>query len=81
MKARVLIRLKRGILDVQGSAVKRALEGLGYTELADVRVGKVVDIDVDAPDPAVARARVEEMCTRLLANPVIEDFTVECPLP
>jgi phosphoribosylformylglycinamidine synthase len=81
MKARVLIRLKRGILDVQGSAIKRALEGLGYTELADVRVGKVVEIDVDAPDSAVARARVEEMCTRLLANPVIEDFTVECPLP
>jgi phosphoribosylformylglycinamidine synthase PurS subunit len=81
MKARVLIRLKRGILDVQGNAVKRALEGLGYTELADVRVGKVVDIDIDAPDPAVARARVDEMCKRLLANPVIEDFTVECPLP
>ncbi len=81
MKARVLIRLKRGILDVQGNAVRRALEGLGYTELADVRVGKVVDIDIDAPDPAVARARVDEMCKRLLANPVIEDFTVECPLP
>ena len=81
MKVRVLIRLKRGILDVQGNAVRRALEGLGYTELADVRVGKVVDIDIDAPDPAVARARVDEMCKRLLANPVIEDFTVECPLP
>ncbi|MBI3628736.1 MAG: phosphoribosylformylglycinamidine synthase subunit PurS [Candidatus Rokubacteria bacterium] len=81
MKARVLIRLKRGILDVQGNAVKRALEGLGYTELTDLRVGKVVEIDIDAPDPAAAKGRVEEMCKRLLANPVIEDFTVECPLP
>jgi len=81
MKARVLIRLKRGILDVQGNAVKRALEGLGYADLTDLRMGKVVEIDIDAPDPAAARARVEEMCKRLLANPVLEDFTVECPLP
>ncbi len=80
MKVRVLIRLKRGILDVQGTAVKRALEGLGYTDLKDLRVGKVIEIDVDASDAAVAKSRVEEMCKKLLANPVIEDFTVECPL-
>jgi phosphoribosylformylglycinamidine synthase len=81
MKARVLIRLKRGILDVQGNAVKRALDGLGYADLTDLRVGKVIEIEIDAPDPAAAKSRVEEMCKRLLANPVTEDFTVECPLP
>ena len=81
MKARVLIRLKRGILDVQGSAVKRALENLGYTDLKDLRVGKVVEIEVDAPDSKAATARVEEMCQKLLANPITEDFTIECPLP
>jgi phosphoribosylformylglycinamidine synthase len=81
IKARVLIRLKRGILDVQGSAVKRALEGLGYRDVRDLRVGKVIEVEVEAADPAAAKARVEEMCRRLLANPVTEDFTVECPLP
>ncbi len=81
MKARVLVRLKRGILDVQGSAVKRALENLGYTDLKDLRVGKVVEIEVDAADSRAATARVEEMCQKLLANPITEDFTIECPLP
>ena len=81
IKARVLVRLRRGILDVQGSAVKRALEGLGYTELRELRVGKVIEIEVDAADPVVAKARVTEMCQKLLANPITEDFTVECPLP
>ncbi len=80
-RARVLIRLKRGILDVQGSAVRRALEGLGFAELRELRVGKVIEIAVEGTDPTAAKARVEEMCRRLLANPVTEDFTVECPLP
>jgi phosphoribosylformylglycinamidine synthase PurS subunit len=80
MKARVLVRLKRGILDVQGAAVKRALEGLGYAELTDLRVGKVIEVDLEAADPRVARARIEEMCNRLLTNPITEDFTIECPL-
>ena len=81
MKARVLIRLKRGILDVQGSAVLRALASLGYAELRELRVGKVVELDLDAADPTAATARVDEMCRKLLANPVTEDFTIECPLP
>src|SRR5437879_6349058 len=81
VKARVLIRLKRGILDVQGSAVLRALAGLGYAELRELRVGKVVELDLDAADPTAAAARVEEMCRKLLANPVTEDFSIECPLP
>jgi len=81
IRARVLVRLKRGILDVQGNAVRRALKGLGYDDLRDLRVGKVIDVEVEAPDPAAAAARVEEMCRRLLANPVTEDFAIECPLP
>jgi phosphoribosylformylglycinamidine synthase PurS subunit len=81
VKARVLIRLKRGILDVQGSAVKRALEGLGYAEVTDLRVGKVIELDIAAADPRAATARVEEMCRKLLANPITEEFSIECPLP
>ena len=77
MKLRVLVRLKPGILDVQGAAVQRALEGLGFGEVAEVRVGKIVELEVSADTTERARARVEEMCTKLLANPVIEDYTVE----
>jgi phosphoribosylformylglycinamidine synthase len=77
----VLVRLKRGILDVQGTAVKRALEGLGFSELHDIRIGKVIDVELDASDAPAARARLEEMCKTLLANPVTEDFTIEGPLP
>jgi phosphoribosylformylglycinamidine synthase PurS subunit len=77
VKIRVLVRLRPGILDVQGAAVQRALVGLGFGDLRDLRVGKVVEVDVDAPDAGVARARVDEMCKKLLANPVLEDYTIE----
>ncbi|HEX3176054.1 MAG TPA: phosphoribosylformylglycinamidine synthase subunit PurS [Methylomirabilota bacterium] len=77
MKARVLIRLKAGILDVQGAAVQRALVGLGFGDLRELRVGKVVEVDVDAATPAAARARVDEMCRKLLANTILEDYTIE----
>ena len=77
MRARVLVRLKPGIMDVQGAAVKRALAGLGFSELNDLRVGKVIDIDLNEPTPEGARARVGEMCRQLLANPILEDFTIE----
>lgn len=77
MKARVLVRLKPSILDAQGVTVKRALTSLGFAEVQDVRVGKVVDVDLDGLAPEDARRRVDEMCARLLCNPVIEDFTVE----
>jgi phosphoribosylformylglycinamidine synthase len=75
--ARVLIRLKPGILDVQGTSVQRALDGLGFSEIRGVRVGKVIDLDLDALDADAARGRIDEMCARLLVNPVIEDVTVE----
>ena len=77
MKARVLVRLKPGILDAQGATVKRALAGLGFAEVQDVRIGKVVDVELDGLGPDDARRRVDEMCARLLCNPVIEEFTVE----
>ena len=77
MKARVLVRLKPGILDVQGASVQRALQGLGFGEVQGLRVGKVLDLELDGVSGDSARRRVEEMCVRLLTNPVIEDYTVE----
>ena len=77
MKVRVLVRLRPGILDVQGAAVKRALGGLGFTDVADLRVGKVIELEVDAVNAAAARARVDEMCQKLLANPLLEDYAIE----
>jgi phosphoribosylformylglycinamidine synthase subunit PurS len=77
VKARVLIRLKPGILDVQGAAVRRALAGLGFMDVVDLRVGKLIEVDVDATSAAETRSRVHEMCRKLLANPVLEDYTVE----
>jgi phosphoribosylformylglycinamidine synthase len=77
MKVRVLVRLKPGILDVQGAAVKRALAGLGFADLTDLRVGKVIEVELDAPTPERARERVGEMCRQLLANPILEDYTLE----
>jgi len=77
MKIRVLVRLKPGILDVQGAAVKRALGGLGFTDVTDLRVGKVIEVDMEAPSAAAARARVDQMCRTLLANPILEDYAIE----
>jgi phosphoribosylformylglycinamidine synthase len=77
MRVRVLVRLKPSIMDVQGTAVQRALVGLGFADLAGLRVGKVIDLDVDAPSPERARARVEEMCKKLLANPILEEYAIE----
>jgi phosphoribosylformylglycinamidine synthase len=70
MKARVLIRPKEGILDPQGQAVERALPALGFDGISGVRVGRMVELEVEDPD------RVGEMCERLLANPLIEDYEV-----
>ena len=76
MKATVLVRPKRGILDPQGEAVESALGHLGFAVSA-ARVGKVVDLELDAADERAARAQVERMCEQLLANPLIESFEVE----
>jgi phosphoribosylformylglycinamidine synthase subunit PurS len=76
MKATVLVRPKAGILDPQGAAVERALGHLGFA-VSDARVGKVVDLEVDANDEAAARELVEHMCKQLLANPLIESYEIE----
>jgi phosphoribosylformylglycinamidine synthase subunit PurS len=75
MRATVLVRPKQGILDPQGQAVGSALGHLGF-EVASARVGKVIDLEVDAPDEAAARAQVVRMCEQLLANPLLESFEV-----
>ena len=77
MKARVLVRLKPSVLDAQGATGMRALAGLGFVEVQDGRVGKVVDVELNGPGPEEARRRVDEMCARLLCNPIIEDFSIE----
>ena len=76
MKVRVLVRLKPGILDVQGAAVKRALTGLGFAEVTDLRVGKVIELEVAGTGGGLD-ARIDEMCRKLLANPILEDYTIE----
>jgi phosphoribosylformylglycinamidine synthase subunit PurS len=76
VRATVLVRPKQGILDPQGQAVEQSLRKLGFA-VAQARVGRVVDVDVDAASADEARERVEEMCRQLLANPLIESYEVE----
>jgi phosphoribosylformylglycinamidine synthase len=72
----VIVSLKGGLLDPEGKAVSDALPTLGWTNVSDVRVGKHVQLTIEAPDEASARAEVEEIARKLLSNPVIEDFQV-----
>jgi phosphoribosylformylglycinamidine synthase PurS subunit len=76
LRATVLVRPKQGILDPQGDAVETALEHLGFS-VSGARVGKVVDLEIDATDAAEARVQVEKMCEQLLANPLMESYEVE----
>ena len=77
MKARVHITLKSGVLDPQGKAVRNALISLGFDGIDDVRQGKYLELDLTESDAERARAAVESMCARLLANTVIEDYQIE----
>lgn len=72
----MLVRPKPGILDPQGQAVESSLRHLGFA-VAETRVGKLVELEVDAPDEAEARAQLERMCEQLLANPLIESYEIE----
>ena len=76
MKATVLIRPRAGVLDPQGQAVGSSLRKLGFG-IAEARVGRVVDLEVEAADPAAAREAIERMCEQLLANPLIESYEIE----
>jgi phosphoribosylformylglycinamidine synthase len=77
MRAKVEVRLKPGVLDVEGKAIEGALHGLGFAGVGGVRVGKTIEFDLDGSDPAQAEAEVRRMCEQLLANTVIESYRVE----
>ena len=77
MKARVHVMLKDGVLDPQGKAIAHALGSLGFNGVTAVRQGKVIDLDLAETDPKRARASLEEMCRKLLANTVIESYQIE----
>ena len=76
MRATVLVRPKQGILDPQGEAVLGSLRKLGF-DVGGVRVGRLIDVELAAPDTAAGRVQVERMCTELLANPLIESVEIE----
>jgi phosphoribosylformylglycinamidine synthase len=76
VRATVLVRPKQGILDPQGDAVQRSLRKLGF-DVSTARVGRLIDIELDADDADEARARIERMCADLLANPLIESFEIQ----
>jgi phosphoribosylformylglycinamidine synthase len=77
VKAKIHVTLKSGVLDPQGKAVGHALAGLGFTGVGDVRQGKYIEIELNESDSVRAKANVEEMCKKLLANTVIENYAVE----
>jgi phosphoribosylformylglycinamidine synthase subunit PurS len=77
MRVRIYVFPKHGVLDPQGKTIERSLRTLGYAEVRDVRTGKCVDLELDEASRAGAEARVREMCDKLLANPVIEDYRYE----
>jgi phosphoribosylformylglycinamidine synthase PurS subunit len=77
MQAKVLVTLRRGVLDPAGQSVAAALRQMGFDEVRDVRIGKVLELELDDAEPAAARARLEAMSQALLANGVIEDFEIE----
>ena len=77
MNAKVHVTLKTGGLDPQGKAIGHALESLGFEGVGDVRQGKFIELDLDETDPDKARARIGEMCEKLLANTVIENYSID----
>ena len=77
MKAKVHVTLKNGVLDPQGKAIQHALGSLGFAGVNEVRQGKVIELELAETDPAKAKATVDAMCTKLLANTVIENYRIE----
>lgn len=77
MRVTVTINRRQEIADPEGATVRDALHDMGYTEASEVRMNRVIHLDMAGTDPEQVRSRVEEMCRRLLANPVLEDFEVE----
>ncbi len=77
MKAKVYVTLKKGVLDPQGKAVMGALKSMNFSEVRDVRIGKFMELDIDGKSGKEEEARLKEMCERLLANTVIENYRIE----
>jgi phosphoribosylformylglycinamidine synthase len=77
MRVKIFVSLRSGVLDPQGKAIERSLHVLGYGEVQDVRMGKVLEFKIDAASREAAESRIREMCDKLLANPVIEDYQFE----
>ena len=77
MKAKIHVTLKQGILDPQGKAIEHALDSLGFKNAENVRVGKYMELDVKEKDKAKAEAQVRQMCEKLLANTIIEEYRYE----
>ncbi|HEX2260974.1 MAG TPA: phosphoribosylformylglycinamidine synthase subunit PurS [Candidatus Binatia bacterium] len=77
MRVKIFVSLRSGVLDPQGKAIERSLHTLGYGEVQDVRMGKYLELKVEAASREAAESRIREMCDKLLANPVIEDYRFE----
>ncbi len=77
MKARIKIMLKNGVLDPQGEAIKHALNNNGFESVTGVRQGKVIELDIEGSDKGQVRCQIENMCNKMLANTVIENFEIE----
>ena len=76
MKIKVVVTLKNGVLDPQGKAIQQTLNGMGFSNVNEVRQGKFFEVDVNEKDEAKAKIKVEDMCKKLLANLVIENFVI-----
>ena len=74
MRVTIFVSLKQGVLDPQGKAIERSLHSLGYDDVGGVRAGKVFELDIEAASRPAAELRIREICDKLLANPVIEDY-------
>ncbi|HSF56476.1 MAG TPA: phosphoribosylformylglycinamidine synthase subunit PurS [Candidatus Binatia bacterium] len=77
MRVKIFVSLRSGVLDPQGKAIERSLHTMGYGEVKEVRMGKYLELEMDAASREAAESRVREMCDKLLANPVIEDYRFE----
>ena len=76
MKSKVIVTLKNGVLDPQGKAIQQTLNGMGFSEVNEIRQGKYFDIEVSETDEKKSKSKVDEMCKKLLANLVIEDYKI-----
>lgn len=76
-KAKINITLREGILDVQGKAVESALHSIEFPELSDIRIGKHVELFIDSPTEEIALERIDKACKTLIANPIIEDYSIK----